>query len=167
MSSEEMDFLYHGLLLPRETHSVESLKFADEFTFKDDDVVAATYPKTGRCLSGRLKLVLVHRGVVVKTYCGHVTWQSVYLRCFGSVLLLRERCIVLVILHVMSYRVWLTASIALLWLPTVACSGCLRDRGQKNQIGTSRQKVMMHLWGNGSKMWSKWRRACTNTDYCN
>lgn len=73
MSSEEMYFPYHGLLLPRETHSVESLKFADEFTFKDDDVVAATYPKTGRCLSRRLKLVLVHRGVVEKTYCGHVT----------------------------------------------------------------------------------------------
>lgn len=51
MSSEEMYFTYNGLLLPSETHSLESLKFADEFTFKDDDVVAATYPKTGRCLS--------------------------------------------------------------------------------------------------------------------
>ncbi|KAM8734548.1 sulfotransferase family 2, cytosolic sulfotransferase 3 isoform 1-T1 [Acanthopagrus schlegelii] len=47
MSSEEMYFTYNGLLLPSETHSLESLKFADEFTFKDDDVVAATYPKTG------------------------------------------------------------------------------------------------------------------------
>ncbi|XP_044062568.1 sulfotransferase family 2, cytosolic sulfotransferase 3 isoform X2 [Siniperca chuatsi] len=47
MSSEEMYLLYHGLILPKETHSLESLKFAQEFTFKDEDVVAVTYPKSG------------------------------------------------------------------------------------------------------------------------
>lgn len=47
MSCEEMYVEYQGLLLPAETHSAESLKFAQQFTFKDDDVIAVTYPKSG------------------------------------------------------------------------------------------------------------------------
>ncbi|XP_070822533.1 sulfotransferase family 2, cytosolic sulfotransferase 3 isoform X1 [Chaetodon trifascialis] len=47
MSSVEMYMLYHGLILPKETHCTESLKFVQEFTFKDEDVVAVTYPKSG------------------------------------------------------------------------------------------------------------------------
>ncbi|XP_076594419.1 sulfotransferase family 2, cytosolic sulfotransferase 3 isoform X1 [Chaetodon auriga] len=47
MSSEQMYMLYHGLLLPKETHCTESLKFVQEFTFKDEDVVVVTYPKSG------------------------------------------------------------------------------------------------------------------------
>ncbi|XP_041799126.1 sulfotransferase family 2, cytosolic sulfotransferase 3 isoform X1 [Chelmon rostratus] len=47
MSSDEICMLYHGLLLPKETHSTESLKFVQEYTFKDEDVVAVTYPKSG------------------------------------------------------------------------------------------------------------------------
>lgn len=47
MSCEDTSFLYHGVLLPKETHSPQSLKFAQEFTFKEDDVVAVTYPKSG------------------------------------------------------------------------------------------------------------------------
>ncbi|XP_070768589.1 sulfotransferase family 2, cytosolic sulfotransferase 3 [Enoplosus armatus] len=47
MSSEEFYMLYHGLRLPKETHSLESLKFAQTFAFKDEDVVAVTYPKSG------------------------------------------------------------------------------------------------------------------------
>lgn len=49
MSSEDMYLLYHGLMVPKETHSLESLKFAEDFTFKDNDVVAVTYPKAGQC----------------------------------------------------------------------------------------------------------------------
>lgn len=44
---EEMYLRYHGVLLPRETHSDESLKFAQGFKFEDDDVMAVTYPKSG------------------------------------------------------------------------------------------------------------------------
>ncbi|MEQ2160086.1 hypothetical protein GOODEAATRI_029896, partial [Goodea atripinnis] len=44
--SEDFYLEYQGLLLPRETHCAESLKFAQEFSFKDDDVVAVTYPKS-------------------------------------------------------------------------------------------------------------------------
>ncbi|XP_008296989.1 sulfotransferase family 2, cytosolic sulfotransferase 3 isoform X1 [Stegastes partitus] len=47
MSSIEKMFMLYGLPLPRETHSVDSLKFAQDFKFKDDDVVAVTYPKSG------------------------------------------------------------------------------------------------------------------------
>ncbi|XP_038145861.1 sulfotransferase family 2, cytosolic sulfotransferase 3 isoform X1 [Cyprinodon tularosa] len=46
-SSEDFYLEYQGLLLPRETHCTESLKFAQEFIFNDDDVVAVTYPKSG------------------------------------------------------------------------------------------------------------------------
>ncbi|XP_008430281.1 sulfotransferase family 2, cytosolic sulfotransferase 3 isoform X1 [Poecilia reticulata] len=46
-SSEELYLEYQGLLFPRETHSAESLKFAQEFTLKDDDVLSVTYPKSG------------------------------------------------------------------------------------------------------------------------
>ncbi|XP_037310829.2 sulfotransferase family 2, cytosolic sulfotransferase 3 isoform X2 [Pungitius pungitius] len=47
MSSEEKYTLYHGLMLPTLTHSAESLKFAQEFAFEDEDVVAVVYPKSG------------------------------------------------------------------------------------------------------------------------
>ncbi|KAK2844251.1 hypothetical protein Q5P01_010910 [Channa striata] len=45
--SSEMYMLYGGILLPRETHSSESLEFAQGFSFKDDDVLLVTYPKSG------------------------------------------------------------------------------------------------------------------------
>lgn len=47
---------FHGLMLPKETHDFESLKFAHNFTFNDNDVLAVTYPKSGR-FSFRLKHV--------------------------------------------------------------------------------------------------------------
>ncbi|XP_062254339.1 sulfotransferase 2B1-like isoform X1 [Platichthys flesus] len=47
MSSEELYLDYRGLRLPKETHNAVSLEFAQEFEFKDDDVIAVTYPKSG------------------------------------------------------------------------------------------------------------------------
>lgn len=47
MSWEQFYIRYHGLLLPKEVHNSESLKFIQEFTFSDEDVVAVTYPKSG------------------------------------------------------------------------------------------------------------------------
>lgn len=49
MSSDEMYIGHQGIIVPRETHSSESLMFAQEFAFKDDDIVAVTYPKSGQC----------------------------------------------------------------------------------------------------------------------
>lgn len=47
LSPGDLYLKYQGLLLPSETHSAKSLKFAEEFNLKDDDVVAVTYPKSG------------------------------------------------------------------------------------------------------------------------
>lgn len=47
MSAQDLSIQFHGLFLPKETHSEDSLKFAQEFSFKDDDVLAVTYPKSG------------------------------------------------------------------------------------------------------------------------
>lgn len=38
---------YHGLLLPHEAHTLESLEFAEKFSVHDTDVFAVTYPKSG------------------------------------------------------------------------------------------------------------------------
>uniref|UniRef100_A0A3Q3BGR1 Sulfotransferase n=1 Tax=Kryptolebias marmoratus TaxID=37003 RepID=A0A3Q3BGR1_KRYMA len=46
-SSVELYLQYEGLIVPKETHSFESLQYAQQFKFKDDDVVAVTYPKSG------------------------------------------------------------------------------------------------------------------------
>lgn len=51
----DMFLSFHGLLLPKETHDPGSLKFAQDFTFKDNDVLAVTYPKSGQCFVFRLK----------------------------------------------------------------------------------------------------------------
>lgn len=56
MATEEMFLSFHGLMVPKETHDLESLRFAHDFTFKDNDVVAVTYPKSGQFLL-RLKHV--------------------------------------------------------------------------------------------------------------
>ncbi|XP_054638704.1 sulfotransferase family 2, cytosolic sulfotransferase 3 isoform X2 [Dunckerocampus dactyliophorus] len=47
MSAEDLFLTHHGLMLPKETHSKESLTFAQEFMFKDSDAIAVTYPKSG------------------------------------------------------------------------------------------------------------------------
>uniref|UniRef100_W5M7A2 Sulfotransferase n=1 Tax=Lepisosteus oculatus TaxID=7918 RepID=W5M7A2_LEPOC len=47
MAPQGKYILYKGLLVPRETHSAESLKYAEEFKTRDDDVFAVTYPKSG------------------------------------------------------------------------------------------------------------------------
>ncbi|KAM4633223.1 sulfotransferase 2B1-like [Polymixia lowei] len=46
-TSDGKYLLYHGLLLPKETHTTDSLKFAQELKFHDDDILTVTYPKSG------------------------------------------------------------------------------------------------------------------------
>ncbi|XP_061919503.1 sulfotransferase 2B1-like [Entelurus aequoreus] len=47
MAAEDLYFMHHGLMLPKETHCQESLAFAQDFLFEDNDAIAVTYPKSG------------------------------------------------------------------------------------------------------------------------
>uniref|UniRef100_A0A8C4TD93 Sulfotransferase n=1 Tax=Erpetoichthys calabaricus TaxID=27687 RepID=A0A8C4TD93_ERPCA len=47
MDNESKYLLYKGLLVPKICHTPESLKYAEEFCVRDDDVFAVTYPKSG------------------------------------------------------------------------------------------------------------------------
>ncbi|XP_074510901.1 sulfotransferase family 2, cytosolic sulfotransferase 3 [Sebastes fasciatus] len=60
--SEEMYLQYRGLMVPKETHSLESLKFAEEFTFKDEDVTAVVYPKSGTIWMQEILPLLLNGG---------------------------------------------------------------------------------------------------------
>ncbi|XP_062321516.1 sulfotransferase family 2, cytosolic sulfotransferase 3 [Osmerus eperlanus] len=47
MISHGKYWVYNGLMLPKETHSAESLKFAEELKVQNNDIFAITYPKSG------------------------------------------------------------------------------------------------------------------------
>lgn len=40
--------VYHGILCPKETHSFESLKYAEQIKVEDEDIFTVTYPKSGK-----------------------------------------------------------------------------------------------------------------------
>ncbi|KAM4526529.1 sulfotransferase 2B1-like isoform 1-T1 [Fundulus diaphanus] len=47
MTEANLYTLYKGVYVPNGIHTPESLKYCEEFTFRPDDVVIATYPKSG------------------------------------------------------------------------------------------------------------------------
>lgn len=116
MSSEEMFLLFRGLLLPKETHSSESLKFAQEFTFKDDDVVAVTCPKSGQCFFRLQKTscfwswFMIKKGNVTVLYflLGHASLPGALSVCRWHFLLYYTLCYVLVIFYLRASLAWLT-----------------------------------------------------------
>lgn len=48
MTEEDLYFSYKGIYLPKAVHTPESLKYFEEFTFRPEDVIIATYPKSGK-----------------------------------------------------------------------------------------------------------------------
>ncbi|XP_061574228.1 sulfotransferase family 2, cytosolic sulfotransferase 3 isoform X1 [Cololabis saira] len=75
-SCEELYMLHHGVLLPRETHSAESLKFAHDLKFKDDDVLAVTYPKSGTAWMQEILPLLLNGGDLTPIHTV-VNWDRV------------------------------------------------------------------------------------------
>ncbi|KAJ8363870.1 hypothetical protein SKAU_G00127010 [Synaphobranchus kaupii] len=47
MTEAELYSQYKGVYLPKIAHSPESLKYFEEFTFRTDDIIIVTYPKSG------------------------------------------------------------------------------------------------------------------------
>lgn len=51
MTEAELYTVYKGVYLVTAVHPPESLKYYEEFSFRADDVIIATYPKSGEWLS--------------------------------------------------------------------------------------------------------------------
>ena len=53
MTEADLYTTYKGVYVPNLVHSTESLKYYEEFSFRPDDILIVTYPKSGKTFPGR------------------------------------------------------------------------------------------------------------------
>ncbi|XP_074478811.1 sulfotransferase 2B1-like [Sebastes fasciatus] len=62
MTEAELCTVYKGISIPTSQHTPQSLKYFEEFSFRPDDIIIATYPKSGTTWTQEIVPLIVSGG---------------------------------------------------------------------------------------------------------